>query len=100
MAYTAGFNSDNELQLHFAKHKDALGVPNADEYLRRADAFLGEPRPTTVSECRRSSDNDLLRFDESNQEFGVLRADGIIRTFYRLTGPPRDQRWFLRKCKG
>lgn len=53
-----------------------------------------------ISEGRRASNNDLLRFEEAAQKFGSLRSDRFIRTFYRFGPPPRDAAWFAKQLRG
>jgi hypothetical protein len=97
--YTRGFETTAKLTEHFVKHRALLGVGSEADYLARADAFLGAPLPKDVLECDRNSDGDRLRFRISTQEYGVLRPDGFIRTYYVCDGTSRDKRWFGSKCR-
>lgn len=97
--YTNGFATAAKLTEHFVKHQGLLGVATEADYLARADAFLGAPLPGDVLECVRASDGDCLRFRISTQEYGVLRTDGFIRTYYMCDGRPRDKRWFGSRCR-
>lgn len=69
------------------------------DYLTLADKFLGDTLGAGVLECRRKSDNNLMRFDQATQQFGILFADNHIRTFYVLTPGTRDPRWFQKRCQ-
>jgi filamentous hemagglutinin len=86
---------------HFDHHGIDLGLPDEVEYLRSADVFLGGPRPETTWECRRRN-GDLLRYNPLTEEFGVLRPDNAISTYY-LPDPavhrcPNNGEYFRREC--
>lgn len=98
MPFTKGFNNSRALALHFVKHGGLLGANSEAEYLAMADTFLGGPLEQGALECARASDQNLLRFREPGQRFGVLFRDKVICTFYRLGPPPRDVAWFRGKC--
>jgi pyocin large subunit-like protein len=85
--YTKGFLDEAELQQHYQDHKDEFGAINAQHYLVLADTFLGEPitsvtHPTT-HECIRPRDNAIIRYNSATEEFGVLRQDGYIKTYFK-----------------
>lgn len=96
--YTKGFKSAYILTLHFTKHGALLGVNTEAEYLAMADEFLGAPLIAGVAECNRQTDNNLLRFCQAEQKFGVLQTDRFIRTFYRFDPPLRNGAWFKKRC--
>ena len=83
MALTKAFKSDLHLEDHFANHAARLGIADWQEYLTRADAFLGGPKSKTAHEFRRPWNNDLVRFDPETDEYGVLDKDGYIKTYYK-----------------
>ena len=101
VAYTAGFDGSVKLNDHFRRHGALLRVATEAEYLSKADDFLGAPKPSDVLECTRKSDGDRLRFRISTQEFGILRSDGVIRTYHIRVSQsgPLNQRWFNSRCK-
>ncbi len=83
MPFTSGFSSAIELADHFRKHgNEFVGVASAIEYQRRADEFLGGPKRSTTLEYRRTK-GDLVRFDPTTDEFGVLMVSGYIRTYFK-----------------
>jgi pyocin large subunit-like protein len=54
------------------------------EYEQLAMAFLNERLdPTKVHECVRRRDGDTIRYEPGTENFAVIRADGVIRTFFR-----------------
>lgn len=78
----AAFVDDGELIDHFKKHAARLGIATASEYESRASRFLTGSRDTaSTMECQRPQ-GDLLRFNRTTNEYGVLDAQGIIRTYY------------------
>jgi hypothetical protein len=59
-----------------------LGVGTEVEYEQKASAFLLAPAATRgIRECIRKH-GDLVRYDPSTDEFGVLSSLGVIRTYY------------------
>ena len=48
-----------------------------------AIAFMGEAKGVNVEECQRNSSRDLIRFNPSTQEYGVLSEDLIVLTYYK-----------------
>ena len=82
MLSTNGFLNSRQLRLHYAAHGAAFGARSAAEYQEIADRFLREPKGTAAEECKRSH-GDIVRFDPSTDEFGVLDARKVIRTFFK-----------------
>ena len=101
VACTAGFDGPVKLNDHFLRHGALVGAATEAEYQSMADHFLGAPKPTDELECTRKSDGDLLRFRVSTQEFGILRSDGVIRTYHIRVSQsgPLNHRWFNSRCK-
>ena len=83
MALTKGFKSALHPSDHFRNHGARLGIGDEGTYLRKADSFLGSPKPRTAHEFRRSWNNDLVRYDPTADEYGVLDEDGYIKTYYK-----------------
>lgn len=83
LVYTVGFRSSVDLLEHFTKHGAEVGASNVDEYETMADLFLGGPLPPTAQECIRLCDNDLIRFEQYTDLYGVLQSAKIIRTLYK-----------------
>jgi len=109
---TLGFDP-GELEHHFQKHGGRLHVATKEEYEVRADEMFVIPRPSDVEECLRP-DGDLIRFNRTTQEYGVIDVDRVIRTFFlpipcrslsvenRLPGRCHNERsnlaYFKRNC--
>jgi len=52
------------------------------EYERRAEQFLLAPLRPDLLECKRKR-GDIVRYDKVTQEFAVLSAAGVIRTYFK-----------------
>lgn len=88
---------------HFKSHRDDFPTAASDlDYERMAKAFLTAALSATLLECVRSSNGDVIRFNTVTQEFAVMRADGVIKTFYkadpRWHGFGRNLRYFQVEC--
>jgi pyocin large subunit-like protein len=118
VALTNGFSSTGELSRHFTKHASKFAnLQTEADYFNQADVFLGQPKPSHVRECQRKK-GDVLRFDPNTNEYGVLSAGGVIRTYFspvpclqvpatirqavKLAGEchvhPDNLRYFLAEC--
>ncbi|WP_309930729.1 RHS repeat-associated core domain-containing protein, partial [Arthrobacter sp. 1088] len=79
--YTAKFGGESYLADHFARHGSALGATSAAGYEKMAAEFLQGPiSPSTIEKVR--TNGDIVRFNSSTQEFGILSKDGVVRTYY------------------
>ena len=83
MALTKGFENPLALSDHFTKHGARLGIADESTYLVRADNFLGRQKSPTAHEFQRLWNSDLVRYDPTTEEFGVLDKDGYIKTYYK-----------------
>ena len=83
MPLTRGFRDPLDLSDHFRKHGGPLGIADESAYAEQADNFLARSRESGVYEFRRPWNNDRVRYDPTTQEFGVLDADGYIKTYYK-----------------
>jgi pyocin large subunit-like protein len=79
---TKGFADSRRLGTHFQEHGGDFGASNAIEYEAHADMFLSGQCPAHVHEFIRSK-GDIMRYDPMTEAFGVLGADGVIRTFLK-----------------
>ena len=84
MPYTNGFETPDDLRRHYMKHRTECGATSQEHYQLLADTFLGGPKDTDTYECIRGREGDILRYKMSTDEFGILRPDNIIRTYYIL----------------
>jgi len=103
--FTKGFASWADLSDHFTKHvlqRRELSVATEAEYEALADAFLGGPMDQHTEECVRPRDHDKIRFNKITNEFGVLRSDGYIRTYFRAStkrhSHPTNLDYFIWEC--
>ena len=83
MALTKGFENPLALSDHFTKHGARLGIADETTYLARAANFLGSPTSPTAHEFRRPWNDDIVRYDSTTEEFGVLGKDGYIKTYFK-----------------
>lgn len=79
---TLGFFSGPELADHFKRHGAGVGAPDALTYQALADQFLGTPCSTGCAERTRAN-GDKVRYNHITNEFGILRGDGVIRTYFK-----------------
>lgn len=81
MLVTLGFMTPEDLADHFTKHHAEFGFESEMEYLVAADAFLGRSLDlATTGQCHRRN-GDLLRYNPSTEEFGVLGSNRVIKTY-------------------
>jgi filamentous hemagglutinin len=78
----AKFADNTRLLDHFARHGRDVGATSAADYERLASDFLTGPLATGVLEKTRAN-GDIVRFDPATQLFGIIRPNGIIRTFFK-----------------
>lgn len=71
-----------ELAIHHAKHGADFMAATDTEYERLAEQFLLTPFRPGLIECKRKR-GDIVRYDEITQEFAVLSAVGVIRTYFK-----------------
>lgn len=79
---TKGFRNQGQLNRHYQEHGGDFGASNPTDYESMADAFLGGSKPSGTKECTRMG-GDILRYDPLTEAFGILGADGVIRSFYK-----------------
>ena len=82
---------------HFARHGGDFGAASASDYEQMANDFLNDPRPTGVLDKTRAN-GDTVRFNPATQEFGIVKADGTLRTYYKpdplIHGFPSNMDYF------
>ncbi len=103
MPYTKGYDPDL-LDDHFQRHGPLVGASDKEEYEVLADTFLGlKPCPDDVKECIRNSNQDIIRYKQSTNEFGVLSKGRVIRTFFkpnkRRHGYVSNLAYFFAECQ-
>lgn len=75
------FADQLKLNDHFGRHGTDFGANSATEYEQMADAFLTGPKGPNTLEIVRPN-GDIVRFDPTTDAFGVVSANGTIRTYY------------------
>lgn len=105
MPTVSGFESPVELAEHYKKHvikRKEFGIISKAEYDAMAKAFLSAPLSADFEECIRSREGDLIRYNKATNEFGVLRSDGVIRTYFKPNpsrhGLPTNLDYFYSEC--
>jgi RHS repeat-associated protein len=78
----ARFGDNAKLQDHFNRHGGDFGATSARQYDTMADGFLTGPRQSGVLEKIRPN-GDVVRFNPTTDEFGVVSGNGIVRTYYK-----------------
>jgi pyocin large subunit-like protein len=97
--YTRGFRTVDDLRRHFIKHGADFACATSLSYEALADAFLGGPLGQDVAECTRPG-GDRVRYNQVTQAFGVLGADGFIRTYLILKrNAVHNQTYFQEQCR-
>jgi pyocin large subunit-like protein len=77
------FRDDDDLQQHFEDHRyEFPNVTLAATYLLLAERFLTGPKGPDTEECFRPQ-GGWARYDRVTQEYGSVRADGTIATYFR-----------------
>ena len=85
------FATGKLLTQHFEKHGAEFGVKNAAQYLHAAQKFFGGKGVETAMRG-----TDKLFYNQATNEFGVLRANGVIRTYFK----PQEGRAYFDKITG
>ena len=78
----ARFADQAKLDDHFARHGSDFGAKTTLEYQAQADRFLTASKPAGVLEKTRPN-GDVVRYNPSTDEFGVVSSGGSIRTYYK-----------------
>lgn len=91
MAEVGGFASKRKLMEHFWDHGAACGAASEWEYVCKAVKFMHGPLDAGMHECTRAKTRDRLRYSETTEEFGVVRQDGILRSYF--IADPVDHQW-------
>lgn len=78
----AKFADQAKLDDHSARHGSDFGAKNTLEYQAQADKFLTASKPAGVLEKARPN-GDIVRYNPSTDEFGVVSSGGSIRTYYK-----------------
>jgi len=83
--------ADSRLTDHFIRHGSDFGAQTAAEYEKIASNFLTKAKPEGVLEKVRPNTGDILRYNPTTNEFGILSNNGVIRTYFK---PKRGLEYF------
>jgi hypothetical protein len=97
------FRNLNDLRQHFSDHQaEFVGIVTEVDYLARAEAFLNGPKSPTALECLRPQ-GGMARYDSVTQEYGSIRRDGTIATYFipnpATHGLPSNLDYYHEHCK-
>jgi hypothetical protein len=98
------FATADERDIHFKKYGYQFGAATAVQYEELADGFMAKPVNITLRECIRPNGRDRIRFDISNDHFGVgIVATTTVRTyhiipFFRIHRHGGRQKYFQYEC--
>ena len=91
------FADNAKLRDHFSRHGGDFGAITESGYEQQANAFLNGLRGAGVLEKFRAN-GDIVRFNPAAQEFGIVKGDGTMRSFYRpdpaIHGRPTNLDYF------
>ena len=77
----SGFANNNTLESHYTDHGSDFGAKSAVEYQNLAKSFMNNNNSNILSKTR--ANGDIVKFNNSTNEFGVMTSQGIIRTYYK-----------------
>jgi RHS repeat-associated protein len=81
--FDASFANSAKLLDHFERHGSDFGASTAVEYETMASDFLTGDLQSGVLEGTRPN-GDVVRFNPTTDEFGVIKSDGLtIKTYYK-----------------
>ena len=103
MCIAVPFRDDADLQQHFEDHGHEFpGVTLPATYLLLAERFLNGPVGPTTEECFRPQ-GGWARYDKVTQEYGSVRGDRTIATYFRpdpaVHGYASNLEYFLAKYR-
>lgn len=75
------FANANRRQDHFVRHGRALRAASPGHYERLAGLFLAGPAHARLRQKIRSN-GDLVRYNAATEEFGILSAAGVVKTYF------------------
>lgn len=85
------------------RHQHEFANITQERYEQMAEEFLTGILPAGVRQCTRRSNGDLVRFDPRTLEFGVVGANGFIKTYLICNPLPSDnltpEQYFERQCR-
>ncbi len=83
LAERGGIRRSGTAKLRFKRHRHDSDATSQDEYAQFASIFPSDPVTPRARRCKRNQ-GDLIRYDPITDEFGMVAANGMIRTDYKL----------------
>jgi hypothetical protein len=86
-------SSEQNLNTHFLKHrKEFYAINSPEQYLKRAIEFQLRQTPTVfyffdVTSFDKGYQSNVIKYDTSTGEFGAMKANGDITTYYTSDMP-------------
>ncbi len=80
--------AEQNLNIHFIKHKNEFkGINSAAQYLQRALEFQRRQTPSItyffdITSFDKGYQSNVVKFDARTHEFGALKSNGDITTYY------------------
>lgn len=81
---------------HFNKHGADFGATSEEMYQQQATDFLSGTSDDSAMQLTHTN-GDVVRWNPSTGEFGVLSSTGTIRTYYSIGGRADPAAYFLRQ---
>jgi len=77
------FKTTQQRIQHFGDHGGDFGAANDAHYQSLAAAFLGGSPTRTTLQSKRPRESDIIRYNPTTNEFGIISYDGYIRTYFK-----------------
>lgn len=86
---TKGFGNKNLLADHFKRHGKEFNAKTEQEYVSTAKSFFEATGDNYLQYTRKNG--DIVKYNTSNNTFGVVSKDGTIRTLFK---PKEGMKYF------
>jgi len=94
----AHFASRKHLESHYQKHRNELGARSAAHYDKMASRFMsGTPQQGVLQGTR--SNGEVVRYNPRTREFGVIKSNGTIKTYYKLEPKRNGMAYYQREWR-
>lgn len=84
----ANLTAEQNLEVHYQKHRKEFGHTSAEEYLREAIAHLAGRKGELqyfydTTSFQKGYQTHVVRWNPQSKDFGAVKADGAITTYYK-----------------
>ena len=84
--------AEQNLDVHFRKHKAEFNIKTKEDYLQRAVAFQKKTGSTVtyyfdITSFAKGYQSNVVKFDSKTREFGAKKPNGEITTYYTNDTP-------------